>query len=147
MNTIDLMLNRLKDFQIDHLEQENQHLKEQLSIERIKNRLFNHLHFDIGGIKHQNIEEPIIKFDEKIVHKENTSENQKRFEDNEKVFRGQCAVVMAALNRGERLSVVSAIQLYQIGDLRRRIKDLKDNYDVTNIRSEYVGRSKVWFLE
>lgn len=88
-----------------------------------------------------------INFDKPIEHKENNDFSQRLFKDNEKIFRGQCKVVAEALGRGERLSVVSAIQSYNIGDLRRRIKDLKDNYGVKNITWEMKGRSKVWFLK
>lgn len=39
--------------------------------------------------------------------------------------------------RGEKLTTTVALIKYQIGDLRRRIKDLKDNWDIP-IQSEYA---------
>lgn len=84
-----------------------------------------------------------------IEHKENTKANQALFNENEKVFRGQCKIVMDALNRGEQLTVATAMQEYGIGDLRRRIKDLKDTYGVKNIASVFLNnnRTKTWYLK
>lgn len=88
-----------------------------------------------------------MNFSKPIKHKENNLDSQLLFEENEKHFRGQCKVVMEALKRGERLTVLSAMMKYKIGDLRRRIKDLKDNYGVKNISFRQKGRSKEWFLK
>jgi translation initiation factor 1 (eIF-1/SUI1) len=89
-----------------------------------------------------------INFNRPIVHSENNNDSQRLFEKNEKRFRGQCKIIMDAFRRGERLTVVKAMQKYRIGDLRRRIKDLKDNYGVDNIKSEMIGHGfKEWYLK
>jgi len=92
-------------------------------------------------------EQQQINFDKPIVHSENNNDSQKLFEKNEKRFRGQCKTIMDAFKRGEKLTVVKAMQKYRIGDLRRRIKDLKDNYEVKNIKSRMIGHGfKEWYL-
>lgn len=66
-----------------------------------------------------------INFTKTIIHRENNLVSQENFEANEPRFRGQCKIVMDAFLRGEKLTVVGAMINYKIGDLRRRIKDLK----------------------
>ena len=88
-----------------------------------------------------------IDFNKPVVHSENNNDSQKLFDENESRFRGQCNTVMKALLRGERLTVVSAMQYYKIGDLRRRIKDLRDNYDVKCIEENLLdNRFKEWYI-
>lgn len=89
-----------------------------------------------------------IDFSKPIIHRENNNTSQKSFEENEPKFRGQCKTIMEAFKRGERLSTFKAMTEYKIGDLRRRIKDLKDNYGVTNIVDETMsGGFKEWYLQ
>lgn len=88
-----------------------------------------------------------IDFKKPIYHNENNLESQMQFQENEPIFRGQCKTIMEAFKRGERLTTARALIKYGIGDLRRRIKDLKDNYKVTSIEEEVVdGRFKEWFI-
>ena len=89
-----------------------------------------------------------IDFTKPVVHSENNNDSQKLFEENESRFRGQCKTVMKALLRGEKLTVVSAMQKYKIGDLRRRIKDLRDNYNVKCIKENLLeNRFKEWYID
>ena len=54
---------------------------------------------------------------------------------------------MEAFLRGEKLTTTTALIKYGIGDLRRRIKDLKDNYGVVGIEDKLTnGRFKEWHL-
>lgn len=82
----------------------------------------------------------------KLQHVENTVENQQHFEDNKNKFSKQCTIVYEAFLRGERLTTASALINYKIGDLRRRVKDLKDLYDIP-VESKMIGRNyKEYFL-
>jgi hypothetical protein len=88
---------------------------------------------------------PQIDFSQ-LHHIENKISNQEHFEANKNRFSNQCRLVYEALLRGERLTTAKALIHYQIGDLRRRIKDLKDMWDVP-IESEMVeGHYKEYFL-
>ena len=89
-----------------------------------------------------------IDFTQPIIHRENNLTSQRNFEANEPRFRGQCKTIMDAFKRGERLTTLSAMVNYKIGDLRRRIKDLKDNYNVKGIMDETKkGGFKEWHLK
>ena len=77
-----------------------------------------------------------IDFSE-LNHVENKISNQEHFERNKEKFSKQCKIVYEALLRGERLTTTKALLNYGIGDLRRRIKDLKDIWNVP-IQDEYV---------
>lgn len=86
-----------------------------------------------------------IDFSE-LNHVENKISNQEHFERNKEKFSKQCKIVYEALLRGERLTTTQALLKYRIGDLRRRIKDLKDIWDVP-IQDEVVeGKFKEYFL-
>lgn len=89
-----------------------------------------------------------INFTKTIIHRENNLVSQENFEANEPRFRGQCKIVMDAFLRGEKLTVVGAMINYKIGDLRRRIKGLKDIYEVEGIVDEMIGKGfKMWCLD
>ncbi len=80
-------------------------------------------------------------------HIENNTESQLHFDKNKDKFSNQCRLVYQLLLKGERLTTKKALIEYGIGDLRRRIKDLKDFWGV-NIQSEYTeSRYKEYFLE
>lgn len=86
-----------------------------------------------------------IDFSE-LNHIENKISNQEHFERNKEKFSKQCKIVYEALLRGERLTTTQALLKYRIGDLRRRIKDLKDIWNVP-IKDEVVeGKFKEYFL-
>lgn len=79
-------------------------------------------------------------------HVENKISNQEHFERNKDKFSRQCKLVYEALLRGEKLTTTKALLEYGIGDLRRRIKDLKDIWNVP-VQDEYVeGKFKQYFL-
>lgn len=79
-------------------------------------------------------------------HTENKISNQEHFERNKENFSNQCRIVYEALLRGERLTTTKALLYYGIGDLRRRIKDLKDIWNVP-IEDKYVeGKYKEFYL-
>jgi hypothetical protein len=87
-----------------------------------------------------------IDFTAPPVHRENNLESQKIFEKNKERFSNQCRIVYEAMLRGERLTTTSALVRYGIGDLRRRVKDLKDDYGVP-VQSELTdNRFKEYFL-
>lgn len=82
----------------------------------------------------------------KLQHFENKISNQEHFERNKDKFSKQCKLVYEALLRGEKLTTTQALLNYGIGDLRRRIKDLKDIWNV-QIEAQYVqGKFKEYFL-
>lgn len=86
-----------------------------------------------------------IDFSE-LNHVENKISNQEHFERNKEKFSKQCKIVYEALLRGERLTTTKALLNYGIGDLRRRIKDLKDIWNVP-VQDEYIeGKFKEYFL-
>lgn len=79
-------------------------------------------------------------------HTENKIANQEHFENNKREFSKQCKIVYEALLRGERLTTTEALLKYQIGDLRRRIKDLKYIWNIP-VQDEYVkGKFKEYYL-
>jgi hypothetical protein len=88
----------------------------------------------------------VTDFTREISHKENNKESQEHFKENEKHFSNQCKKVYEAFLRGERLTTVSALLKYQIGDLRRRVKDLKD-YHKINVKDEWVKVNESRFKE
>ena len=79
-------------------------------------------------------------------HTENKIANQEHFEKNKKEFSKQCQIVYDALKRGERLTTAKALIQYGVGDLRRRVKDLKDIWNIP-VKDQYVqGKFKEYFL-
>lgn len=89
--------------------------------------------------------QPKIDFSQ-LQHIENKISNQEHFEANKDKFSNQCKLVYEALLRGERLTTTTALITYKIGDLRRRIKDLKDIWNVP-VMDQYVdGKFKEYFL-
>lgn len=79
-------------------------------------------------------------------HTENKIENQEHFQENKKEFSKQCQIVYDALMRGERLTTAKALIQYGVGDLRRRVKDLKDIWNIP-VKDQYVqGKFKEYFL-
>lgn len=85
--------------------------------------------------------------------RENNPESQSVLEENEKKFSAQCLKVMELLNKGERLTVKSALVNHGIGSLPRRLLDLKERNGITDIKEEWVKNSegkrlyKVWYKE
>ncbi len=87
-----------------------------------------------------------VNFKTEIIHKENNAESQSIFEVNKDRFSRQCQIVYDALMRGERLTTTIALVEYEVGDLRRRIKDLKDMWNIP-IQSELIkGKYKEYYI-
>lgn len=87
-----------------------------------------------------------IDFDN-LFHVENNRESQKHFEHNKDKFSKQCKIVYEALLRGEKLTTTTALIQYGIGDLRRRVKDLKDIWGVP-VESQFVDKKfKEYYLK
>lgn len=66
------------------------------------------------------------KFDFNVLTPQNNRESENILLANEKHLSNQCRILYEALRRGERLTTGEALLKYRIGDLRRRIKDLRD---------------------
>lgn len=81
-----------------------------------------------------------------LSHHENNIASQEHFEANKSKFSRQCKIVYEALLRGERLTTTQALIEYRIGDLRRRIKDLKDHWNVPIESRTVNGNFKEYFL-
>lgn len=80
-------------------------------------------------------------------HIENTVINQVQFEKNKKQLSKQCQIVYDAFLRGEKLTTSTALIKYGVGDLRRRVKDLKDIWNIP-VEDQYLeGRFKEYFLK
>lgn len=59
----------------------------------------------------------------------------------------QCQIVYDAFLRGEKLTTSTALIKYGVGDLRRRVKDLKDIWNIP-VEDQYLeGRFKEYFLK
>lgn len=76
-----------------------------------------------------------------LNHHENLPQNQQHFDENKDHFSKQCTIVLQALQRGERLTTAKALVKYKIGDLRRRVKDLKDYHNI-DIQSSFIAGSR-----
>jgi hypothetical protein len=76
---------------------------------------------------------------------ENNSESQQILNDNNLVFAKQDLLVLNILQCGVKLDVKTALIEYGIGDLRRRIKTLRDaGIPVQDIKQ--YKRFKIYFL-
>jgi hypothetical protein len=80
-----------------------------------------------------------------IFSKQNSASNQAILEANKSHLSNQCRIILEAMLKGERLTTASALLKYGIGDLRRRVKDLRDNG--IPVEDEFIeGRFKKYFL-
>jgi hypothetical protein len=88
-----------------------------------------------------------LEFDfEAYAHKENNKESQAHFNNNKILFSKQCGLVYNLLMNGEVLTTRKALIDHNIGDLRRRVKDLIDIYKIP-VQSRYVeGKFKEYYL-
>ena len=82
-----------------------------------------------------------------ILHQsENNRQSQLILEENRERLNNQCRKVLTLLEQGKRLTVVDAVMFYQIGDLRRRVKDLRD-FGI-QVKDRHIGGGrKEYFLE
>ncbi|CAL2094644.1 helix-turn-helix domain-containing protein [Tenacibaculum sp. 190524A02b] len=88
----------------------------------------------------------VIDFKRTNHRLENNIESQENLENNKEIFASQCKTIYEALLKGERISQKTAVVKYNIGDLRRRIKDLKDIHKI-NILDEWVSSGNRRFKE
>lgn len=82
-----------------------------------------------------------------LVHqKENNPESRAILETNREHLNKQCKKVLELFEKGYRLTTGRALLLFQIGDLRARVRDLRDaGYDV---KDELLkGRYKKYWIE
>lgn len=77
---------------------------------------------------------------------ENNLESNEILDANRERFNGQCKTLYDAFIRGEKLTTASALLKYSIGDLRRRVKDLRDaGIEVEDELQE--NRFKIYFIK
>ena len=80
-----------------------------------------------------------------VLTPQNNSESESILVANEKHLSKQCKVLFEALKRGEKLTTTDGLLKYGIGDLRRRIKDLRDSG--IQVRDRLIeNRFKEYFL-
>lgn len=83
---------------------------------------------------------------------ENNPDSQSFLQENEQKFSDQCLKVLQLLNMGIRLTVADAMSR-GISSLPRRILDLKERNNITNIKDEWVKDTngkrlyKVWYID
>lgn len=69
----------------------------------------------------------IVQQDLFQVHEhENSRESQTILENNLPLFNKQCKIVFEALMRGEILTTTTALIKYKVGDLRARLRDIRN---------------------
>ena len=85
------------------------------------------------------------EFEFNVLVNQNNRESEAILVSNEKHFVGQCKTLYDALKRGEKLTTGEALNNYRIGDLRARIRDLR-NAGVKVKDKLLVGRYKEYFL-
>lgn len=68
---------------------------------------------------------------------ENNRESKMILEANRERLENQCAKVLRLFREGKRLTVLDAMVNHGIGDLRRRVKDLKESG--FTIQSKMIG--------
>jgi len=108
----------------------------------------------LGGLPQSNIFSEIPDFTKTVHVRENSAANEAHLNANRYHFTGQCAVVMSLLLAGHVLSTRTALAYHHIGDLRRRIKDLKDHPEHPMKIDEYFEkdkngkrtRYKIWYI-
>lgn len=84
---------------------------------------------------------------ENYTHKENTTENQQHFDNNKLKFNRQCQLVYNLFKRGKVLTTKNALLEYGIGDLRRRVKDLKDKHNIPVQNRMIKGKYKEYYID
>lgn len=68
-----------------------------------------------------------IDFTQVLHQRENNPQSEQHLKRNIYHFTGQCAVVLSLLEKGEVLTTGKALVQYGIGDLRARIRDLRNS--------------------
>lgn len=86
--------------------------------------------------------------------RENNRESQTILENNIPVLKGQCVTVFNALMRGEVLTTAIALNKYAVGDLRARLRDIRNTVIKVNGKEETFrmhqltksDRYKTWWM-
>lgn len=78
---------------------------------------------------------------------ENNIQSQSILNQNKDKLNNQCQIVLDLLMKGERLTVRDAMIHYGIGDLRRRVKDLKDAAGISINSNTLPGGFKEYFIK
>lgn len=77
---------------------------------------------------------------------ENNAESNAILQSNKTHLSKQCKMLLDALMRGEHLTTAEALIFYGIGDMRRRVKDLRDaGYQIKD--SLQKNRYKKYYIE
>lgn len=88
----------------------------------------------------------------KTHYKENNPDSERHLHENELKFSNQCKKVLSLLRQGVVLTTRSAMIDYDIGDVHRRISELKNINNVEGIIDEWVGTGdgrtnyKKWYM-
>lgn len=88
----------------------------------------------------------------KTHYKENNPDSERHLHENELRFSNQCKKVLSLLRQGVVLTTRSAMIDYDIGDVHRRIGELRDENKIEGIVDEWVEREngvsghKKWFM-
>lgn len=85
-------------------------------------------------------------FEIQIHTAENSAASEQILEDNKPRLTNQCRIVLAALMRGEALTTSKALAVYEIGDLRARIRDLVKFNGVIVSKKLIDGRYKEYSI-
>jgi hypothetical protein len=87
-------------------------------------------------------------FDTSIVHsKENKPENQEQLDNNEAHFNKQCKKVFDLLMGEEVLSSKVGVVKFNMMDVKRRIKDLRDiGVRISDAPIAHGHGAKAWFM-
>jgi len=87
------------------------------------------------------MEQLVINFD----RIENNPESTRILHNNKKHLAKQCQTLLDAFNRGEHLTCIDGAIIYGFGDMRRRVKDLRDaGYNIKDTLID--GRFKTYYL-
>lgn len=77
---------------------------------------------------------------------ENNAESNMILQSNKQHITKQCQTLLDALMRGEHLTTAEGLIFYGIGDMRRRIKDLRDaGYEIKDVIQK--NRFKKYYIE
>lgn len=78
-------------------------------------------------------------------HRHNNQASQQQYDNNKEHYLSQVNKVKNLLLSGEVLTTKKALVKYDIGDLRRRVKDLRDNN--IDVRDRLIeGRFKEYYI-
>lgn len=89
----------------------------------------------------------------KTHFKENNEDSERHLHENELKFSNQCKKVLSLLRQGVVLTTRSAMIDYDIGDVHRRIGELRDENKIEGIVDEWIKdddgkttKCKMWYM-